>query len=131
MSSDAHSIEDVLLKGTSQVVANATAAVSKPFRMSSSDSMLFKCAVKASAVTAGGGISTFLQHSWDGGTTWATVDATAAGVAITTAATVQFTLNGYLAGDAAVTPVWPWCRIAVTAASDATCSIDNVWITRR
>ena len=127
--SDGYKYKNVVLSGQSQTVANATAAVTAPFGMSTQDSLYFLCKVVVASVTAGSGITAKLQESYDG-STWEDVG-NRAQVSVTGNGAFEISMIATDTSDAAQLPIWPLCRVAVTAASDATATVTEVWVSRR
>lgn len=123
-------VKDLLLRGAEVTVANATTVVSSEFNPGAEGSLNLLVKVVADTVTAGSGVTAKLQESYDGGNTWEDVG-NRAEVSVTGDGAFEISLISTDTSDAAQLPLWPKCRVAVTAASDATATVTHVYVALR
>lgn len=130
--SNGYTSKNEQLRGASVVIgASATdTVVSNVFRLSQMDSLNFLCIVKAASVTSTTGITAKLQHSHDGGTTWADVGNRAqATIAANGNATISIVATD--SSDAAQLPLWTLGRVVVSTGADDAVTITEVWVAKR
>lgn len=121
-------IRDVKRPGTVSIGASETnTVISTIFTLNRYQANeAFKAAVVCSSVTETTGFTFKLQHSYDGGSTWADVGNQFQGTLSTGVATIRGVVND--ATDAAQMPIWPVCRIVVSSGSSDALTVDNIYV---
>lgn len=111
--------------------ASETATVvSREFRISAADSLNFRMAIKVSTVTVAAAVTAKLQHSWNGGTTWAAVG-NRAQVAITADGVFEISLVATDTSDAAQLPLYPLARLVCDTGGGDAVTFDEIWVVHR
>lgn len=129
MSANGYTVENVLKKGTAQVIgaSETSTVVSEVFRMSAEDSKFCLIRLDTNTVTVTNAVTADLQHSWDGGTTWEDVG-TGAQVAIAGNNTYQIEMD-YAAANTSL--VWPLARVVINSGVGDAATVAAIYVTRR
>ena len=107
--------------------ASETTQITAPFKISAADSLFMLIRVTASAVTLNTAITAKLQHSWDGGTTWAETGSDDQ-VSITGNGTFEIAHNHENTNSQ---QLYPLARVVITTGITDAVTADSVLITRR
>lgn len=121
-------IRDVKLPSTVTIGASETdTVISSVFTLNEYQaSKAFHAAVKCSSITETTGFTFNLQHSYDGGTTWADVGNQLQATLSAGVATFRAIIED--SSDQAQMPIWPVCRFVVSSGSSDALTVDNIYV---